>query len=573
VGYWASHEGWPQTLHLDFFTKIWLVVDQRADRRPDRAMVTDAWNEALEGIFDPQRADHPSTARLALHIRNGLCQHIFSLGTFGFVICDHVAKKILVVDPWPTHHSDRIDAPACSPRPLLGKTVPLRGDPDRAKISGSNLGRARIAALASFLRRAVEQEYELSAILLSHTHFDHVDDVGLLLELLVAEEDGDGWFLDDPVTGGAPAAFTDHLSRAFALQGSAVECKHLPPIVADFDTMFFIQAVVFGAPLDALLGRSGIDQAAYFAHNDELKLAADRRRQNPVPRTKPAQERWWLLRERYTCVVGPELVHNNAWREVGDSNKRRLVYDDGYNSERVASERTMAGAVGTSPDVSGFEVQPYVYDHLNVGFGKKSFEQLDGQSSGDLQRISAFLVHAKADPEQRKTILIGSGGEMSARWSGAVNRDLDISADLLIFATVRPNPIDIPIPILGPLVEKLALNFDDQIQESINFLIGHVRVGEAVVFAHFEEFMREVAGTKKYRSDLTKAVSFSLKKIRARMRSLSERGEGAKATAEAWNELFERNRFYVLARRGEGFERPMPLSPEDFAREGNEHVG
>lgn len=538
-------------------------------------MTTNQWSETLSGILKNAGATQVNAQKLALNISNGTHQHIFSLGTFGFVICNHVDKKILLTDPWPTHYSAWIDAPSCKPRVLERKDdAMLANTPEeRNAILRSNRAKARISSLASFLRCAVEQEYELSGILLSHMHFDHTDDVALLLELLIAARDPNNNGGDDGYFTDAQDIYLDHLNRAFKLKGNPVPLKKLPKLVADFDSICFIQLAAFGAPLTNLFQNTEVNQTAYFKHNQKLKLAAQKKRSALPPNTKPHYVRWHQLRERYCCALSAEPLKNVAWLEVSDKENHRVIYDDSYGARKKGAAQTQAGKILKPFGLGKFKIQPYTYDHINVGFGRTAKNRLDDQNSGDLQRISAFWVRADFDPEKRSTLFIGSCGEMNVRWTGDVNQKLFIETDMLVYAAFRRKPAEVSSKILDALADRFFLNFSAQVEEGIRYLVRHVQVNEAVVFAHFEEFMTKLRNTAGYRKDLKEAIPFILKQIEKQKEFLLQNGDAAQVKrAQRWQQLSDDNRFYVLARRGTGFEAAVPKSPKSFQKETNIHV-
>jgi hypothetical protein len=127
---------------------------------------------------------------------NGNFQHIMWLGVNGWVIINHHDREILLVDPWPSYNQ-----------------MDERG------------GVQRLKGAANFLRRAVAEGYSLTGVLLSHTHFDHADDVPrLFLALTLA-----------PVTvtypGGLKAKY----------KSPALELDDLPVVCADYDTMHYLR--------------------------------------------------------------------------------------------------------------------------------------------------------------------------------------------------------------------------------------------------------------------------------------------------------------------------------------------
>ena len=136
--------------------------------------------------------------------RNGRFQHIIWLGVNGYVIINHFApREILLVDPWPSYR--RFDL--------------FRGTPSP---------RGRLLYLANWLRARVAEGYHLSGILVSHQHFDHLDDIPAVLEMLAAPGNERIRLknIDHRVAFTTPAVPNDQLPTVFADRLSMAE---LPP--------------------------------------------------------------------------------------------------------------------------------------------------------------------------------------------------------------------------------------------------------------------------------------------------------------------------------------------------------
>jgi hypothetical protein len=129
-------------------------------------------------------------------IWNGNFQHIMWWGVNGWVIVNHHDQEILLVDPWPSYNE-------------MDKAVGVR----------------RLRAAANFLRRAVTESYKLVGVLLSHTHFDHADDIPRLFLALSL----------------APATVTYPGGLKAKYVGPALGLDDLPVICADYDTLHYLR--------------------------------------------------------------------------------------------------------------------------------------------------------------------------------------------------------------------------------------------------------------------------------------------------------------------------------------------
>ncbi|MBN2528750.1 MAG: hypothetical protein JXR76_20335 [Deltaproteobacteria bacterium] len=529
-------------------------------------MATSQWSESIFGILRENSQLDVDTAHLALNISNGTHQKIFSLGTYGFVVCNFIDRELLLVDPWPTHYSRWIDAPKCHPRFLEKEDSPPADASKevRASYAKSKRAKSRIAELASFLRRAVESGFTLSGILLSHSHFDHADDIGLLIELLITDDDE----ASDRSKSNRIRRCLDRRDRVFHVRGNPLSMAQLPVIAADIDTIFFVQTAVFGLPLTNFFPGMGAEQSEYFWHNESLRDGAKETRNLKIPKTLPRYKRWHALRRHYHCPVTSSAPLNTAaFLEMCRPNGARVFYNDSYNYLQEKAQQTKAGVKLKNVTLGHFHVAPFVFDHINVGVARHLSNELRHQNNGSLQRTTSFVVHAKTDPHKRTTCFIGSAGEMSKKHTKSfVN--FSTKADLLIYAGFRRFPADAQAKTrAGQRLINRVLDFSEQIDEGFEWLVQHVEVCEAVVFAHFEEFMTRLRNTATYRKDVADALPFALIQIKKQIRHL----EAAKKPqlAKAWEDLLENNRIYVLARRGTGFEKAIPGTPEAFETEEN----
>ncbi len=546
----------------------------------------DRHNETLEGILVNNSADD---RKLVKSFRNGCYQHIMFLGISGFVICNHCDRDILLVDPWPSYLSEwsRL-IPSCYDRRLTDEQTytQLQGEIDEDDVArwrqDIRSAKSRLEGLVNFLREALsgnkpeEERYILSGILLSHMHFDHAEDIVILLELLAATTDSE------------TSGYTDHCGRTFVLSGPPVSVDRLPKIYCDFDSIVYLLSYYFYVPITSMpeINDEGHD---YWAGKDEcwnvLSTIARQCRQDPQistiwTRTKDGREltndTWKQVQQRYSFVPQSfnasisQLIENDGWYEIRSGNSR-LFYDDSYNDKLDADQRCKAGLQCAEFEVGHFRVTPYVWDHMNTGAFKLSQREIDEQSSGDLQRITAFLIQQATIAGAKKTFIVGSSGEMNERLTSAILDEQDlpqIEAHLLIHAIVRPYPIGGGrIPFIG-----LILNFVVGIEAYTEYLAKHIKAEEALIFTHLEEFCRFVARPNEYKQNFNDSVNYNLIKLREKIERIKE-GDNQEniECAESIENLITNNKIYILGRRG--FELDYPANPRDFALERNDYLG
>ncbi len=104
-------------------------------------------------------------------VDNGIFQKIFYLGAAGWMIINKIDKEIVLIDPWPS----------------FSKTK---------KNQKKKSGKERIQKLAVWLRENVAQQYRITGILAGHEHYDHIDDIPLILSMLI----------DDTIAGAPPVS-------------------------------------------------------------------------------------------------------------------------------------------------------------------------------------------------------------------------------------------------------------------------------------------------------------------------------------------------------------------------------
>lgn len=468
----------------------------------------DTWDE-LGGFLTGL---NPDDKKLVASFRNGENQHLMFLGIFGFVVCDHENKEILLIDPWASHHSEWTSLiPTVDARPLTNLDTEAK---------------ERVANLASFLRTAVEQEYSLKGILLSHMHFDHADDIPILLELLAAKTVDWG-------------SYTDHLGRQFLLSGKPVEEADFPPIICDYDSQIYLKTYGFYVHYDNLNIDGGAD--AYFGGNEKLRQRLDIQQQTGYDQKNTTS--WKIIKNHY-------VNQGEAWKEIRDVNLRRLRYNDSFNNHLANSERCPAGQICTDIELGNFKVTPYTWDHMNVGAFNEFQNEISEQSSGHLERTTVFNVEsAKGKGKGRKTCFVGSSGEMRWDFTGPIATGLkNIETDVLVHALVRRRP-------------HTLTDFTKHIDAYLGSMLLYFHVRKAVIFTHWEEYIRGVTSRAGYRECFRNCMSYNFPELKAKI---------ALGDFDKWRDLVDNNRFYALARQS--FDFRTPLGPEEFANEKNRYI-
>ncbi len=505
--------------------------------RPPRCPRQDRWAETCNGIMNGREA---SSDQIVRSFRNGCYQHLMFLGICGFAICNHCDEEILLVDPWPTYHSRWTELiPTVDARPLTNQETDAK---------------RRLADLATFLRNAVDMGYTLSGILLSHMHFDHADDAVLLLELLAAET-GD-W-----------GSYTDHRDRQFLLDGPPVPIDRLPRICCDYDTIIYLLTHYFYVHYEDINIHGNEEfrppgrirpRQRYWYGNEALRERLDQQYRSGYPLLNT--DTWRCVKERYSFIPGDQAVRsdsNDSWLEITLGGGQHLHYDDSYNAYLDnESARCIAGQQCQQFVLGSFRITPYVWDHMNTGAFKLYNQAIDEQSAGDLQRITAYMVQHAEVEDAKRTFIVGGSGEMNDRWTEAIlDNPPTIETDLLIQAIVDNHP-------------AIFTHFRLQTHAMQEFMTRNIIVHDALMFVHFEEFVREVADRRRYVEGFDEAVDYNLRVLRDEIGD--RRDEGNTDQVEIYNGLLQRNRLYVLARRG--FEADIPADPQEFEDESNEYV-
>ena len=218
------------------------------------------------------------------------------------------------------------------------------------------------------------------------------------------------------------------------------------------------------------------------------------------------------LKKRFKKI--PKLAGYDGWHDITDNGGNTLHYDDVYNGH--SPNPLPAGIATRSFTIGGFTVQPYVWDHLNIGPRAKWGV---GLISGSYQRISAFLVYKSEVKKARRTFIIGSAGEMSRKHTITV-ADSNIKTDLLI---------------------QSICGYRDRTKELVKYQLRCVKNPRFIACSHWEKFVGGPADESRRKKDFQKRVKTYVKALK---------GSGVDS------------RVFVFARAG--FEMDMPRGPSEF---------
>lgn len=237
------------------------------------------------------------------------------------------------------------------------------------------------------------------------------------------------------------------------------------------------------------------------------------------------------------------------WREIGRGGKR-LFYDDSYNEYRrdQGGRAQAAGQAADGFEIGGLEVTPYIWDHLRAGAFSSVNEALDDQCSGHLQRLTAFHL---AGRDGKRTLVVGSTGEMNARFTEVLARPLPrIETDVLVQSTISDR--------------VKVINFHSSLKAMYRFLLQRIAVKDALVFHHWETWLTGFTGKKKLPEQFKNTIGYNCSRLIA-MAGYPSRyrmtlASGSRALAHG-------HKLFLLGRRGNLFEHEMPVSPAGLESE------
>lgn len=468
-------------------------------------------------------------------IRNGYYQEIFWLGCSGYIIFNHHDKEILLVDPWSSYRSFWNGLAArfmwigiSEDRPLVPFDSEKDDDNYEDKInSKTNPDLKRIEELANCIREFCSKDkgYTLTGILLSHMHYDHADDVPILLELL-SKPEGDQ---------------VSHTGLKFNnLRHDPITVDNLPPICCDYDTRIYLQTHYWNRTLkDVLLDDKDGKPSVYW-------------------KGKQLQREMVGQGYFYECTKpSPDENRDKCWNDICTSygltddkfkfitvNSIEVEYDDVYihkvlgtkNSPKPGTKAKLSDTKNPKKDsesinIGSFSVVPYIWDHMNTGLRRRK-KSSDDQVAGHCQRMTAFLIQRKNFSSAKKTFIIGSAGGMENSWT-------------------KPNPIDLKEKLEIDLLLQ-AINGDGKLDMSKEVRHGwryankNFSIKDFIVFTHWEDFVKNKADTETFKSE----DNFKLVRQNIGMAKRFLNGDN--------KSVIENNGIFILGRCGSDFENLFP---------------
>lgn len=477
-------------------------------------------------------------------LRNGYYQEIFWLGCSGFIIFNHHDKEILLVDPWSSYCSfwNSLDDRTIIPRK---KHEDEDYYEDMFK-SETNNDLKRIEDLANTIRKHCNEKngYTLSGILLSHMHFDHADDIPLLLELLVKP-------------AGKQYSSTGLIFNN--IQDNPIE--KLPQICCDLDTRIYLKTHFWDVDISA------------------FKLPKEPNYWNGKKKQKDLLSTGYFYDCETRSHADKDPSYLDAWKKIKklygnsedlfisiytDGNKEPF-YDDTYTLALKDKEKAIPGTFAKPFNFNSFHIQPIIWDHMNTGPLKEINDELSDQKSGNCQRISAFIIQRRNLPSAKKTLIIGSAGGMVESWTSPLPKSLKnskgekLEVDVLLQAIQGDNSIDedswlrkFAIPIITPLILALledglnTLKYKEEVAKGWEFITNNIKVNDFIAFSHWESFVTTKATNHIFKSP------FNFNIVRQNIRILK-----SIFTVEN-KKILSNDGLFILGRCGSDFEYPFP---------------
>lgn len=469
-------------------------------------------------------------------IRNGYYQEIFWLGCSGYIIFNHHDKEILLMDPWPSYCSfwnglaARFMGHSISEiRPLVPMDSEKYKNYYEEKInSKTNPDLKRIEDLVNCIRNFCNKEnkYKLTGILLSHMHYDHSDDIPIILELL-SKPAGDQ---------------TSHTGLKFNdLQYDPIPVEQLPPICCDYDSRIYLQTHYWNCSLeDVLLQDIDGEQSVYWTGK---QLQRDMVGQGyfyecEKPPADEGRDKCW---SDICAAYGSENSEKFKFITV---NSVEVAYDDVYihkvlginNSPKPGTRAKLSNTKNPKNDsdsvnIGSFSITPYIWDHMNTGLRRRK-NSSDDQAAGHCQRMTAFLIQRKNLSSAKKTFIIGSAGGMDNTWTkpDAIDFKEKLEVDLLLQAVNGNGKLDM----------------SREVRQGWRYLDKNFLIKDFIVFSHWEDFVKNKADTDTFRSeDNFKLVRQNIGMAR---RYLNKENES----------ILEHNGIFILGRCGSDFENLFP---------------
>lgn len=553
--------------------------------------------------------------------RNGYYQHIYWLGVGGYLIINHHDKEILLIDPWHSYSSFWLgEFPFTKNRPmdcyrrmteLVGKLKSNQSYNDKLYGETENWNETvdafcgqldsgapfeecnqyimklysinekehkgindsdysnrknvidemleckvieqdcyRLGNLASFIRTSVNLQsngtfnYLLTGILLSHTHFDHGDDLAMLLTLLQAPK---GKYIDK-----LNGRTFGYLMGPPLYLGKSID--KMPVIYCDYEAMYYHRAMFFDQDI----------AHPYKAEYDEHNKMFDNYR-----------TKYGVV--RLNGLYGKD---NSKWKEfTTQATEKSLYYTDGTNkylSDAKSADKCPDAGTRLKPvTIGSFLVEPYVWDHMNTGSPWQTDKDVnDNHVAGSYERISVFLIRHKQAQNAKRTLVIGSSGEMGLIESAF--SDEDYSKGYL--ESLNPKiETDLLIQSVQGKYKWFLADFTEQVKSSWRYILANIKVKDAIIFSHWESYVQHIAKKRSAGEDYDTDIRDDMRIVNQNIDML--RTAAFDPTSDDYFEkltqdnladlkrLIADQRIYILGRLGYDFEYPVPEDAEKALEE------
>jgi hypothetical protein len=346
-----------------------------------------------------------------------------------------------------------------------------------------------------------------------------------------------------PMGGGnghaPPGAVKASGGLTFLLDGPPIPIEQMPVVCADFDTIFYLKTQFFNVPWQQMISQKKSAQAYWVGKQKQARFLDKANHAS-------SSDDWKELVALYGAA---KPAASKGWKEI-KQNGSSLYYDDTFNekvfSGKLKKLRPKPGTVATKIALpkSSFEITPYVWDHMNTPFMfVHTQDALDDQNSGGMQRITAFSLRRKGVGKAKRTLIVGSAGEMTSKHTTPKPEKISLETDLLIQA-VQANEVQGTSFLDHPLKEIM--------QQNRSFTFRSIAVNDFMVYSHFEEFVSSAASRSQFKKDFKAAIHDNIKGLRELIKK-------DKKIQPVNRTLLKDNRIFVLKRFGLGFEQPdMP---------------